>query len=130
MATYDSRALRRPARTDRCAPRWRSRNRRGKNPARKRVVRRHLSHHVPDERRGIAACETYASDRAARDAGCSSGAGRGRVLNNDGAFRKELTRSHPKYELQTNDRSNHQLTKVNNMTKIAIIIGSTRPGRN
>src|SRR5213083_1406102 len=39
MATYDSRTLRRPARTDRSAARRRSGNRRGKNPARERAAR-------------------------------------------------------------------------------------------
>src|SRR6266568_2010782 len=74
MATYDSRALRRPARTDRRASGGRSGNRRGKNPARKRVVRRHFPYHVPNERRSIAAREIAARDRAARNRRCADGA--------------------------------------------------------
>ena len=64
---------------DRCAPRRRSGNRRGKNPARERLVRRHFPSHVPNERRGVAARENAARDRAARDASCSSCASRARL---------------------------------------------------
>src|SRR5438067_7044933 len=74
MATHDSRALRRPTRTDRRASGGRSGNRRGKNPARKRVVRRHFPYHVPNERRSIAAREIAARDRAARNRRCADGA--------------------------------------------------------
>src|SRR6266487_5535582 len=76
MATYDSRALRRPARTDRSAHCRRSGNRRGKNPASERIVRRHFPCHIPNERRSPAAREIDARDRAARDTRCSSGANR------------------------------------------------------
>src|SRR5438034_9714372 len=74
MATYDSRALRRPARTDRSAARRRSGNRRGKKPGRKRVVRRHFPYHVPHSRRSIAGREIAARDRAARTRRCADGA--------------------------------------------------------
>src|SRR5881392_4232576 len=74
MATNDSRAFQRPARTYRCAPRRRSGNGRGKDPASKRVIRRHFPYHVPDERRSIAAREIAARDRAARDRRCADGA--------------------------------------------------------
>src|SRR5213595_1492457 len=74
MATYDSRALRRPARTDRSAARRRSGNRRGKNPASERVVRRHFPPHIPNERRSPAAREIDARDRAARNRRCADGA--------------------------------------------------------
>src|SRR5437870_10064890 len=74
MATYDSRALRRPARTDRSAARRRSGDRRGKDPAYERIVRRHFPYHVPNERRSIAARETAARDRAARNRRCADGA--------------------------------------------------------
>src|SRR5438552_9317850 len=74
MATHDSRALRGPARTDRCAPRRRSGNCRGKNPTSERVVRRHFPYHVPNECRGVAAREDAARDRAARNSRCADGA--------------------------------------------------------
>src|SRR3984893_8476787 len=74
MATHDSRALRRPTRTDRRASGGRSGNRRRKNPARKRVVRRHFPYHVPNERGGTAAREDAARYRAARDRRCADGA--------------------------------------------------------
>src|SRR4029077_16518014 len=74
MATYDSRALRRPTRTDRSAARRRSGNRRGKNLASERVVRRHFPSHIPNERRSIAAREIDARDRAARNRRCAYGA--------------------------------------------------------
>src|SRR5256886_325686 len=74
MATYDSRALRRPARTDRRASGGVSGTRRGKNPARKRVVRRPFPHHFPNERGSIAASEDAARDRAARNRRCADGA--------------------------------------------------------
>src|SRR5437773_9676414 len=74
MATYDSRTLRRPARTDRSAARRRSGNRRGKNPASERVVRRHFPSHIPNERRSPAAREIDARDRAARNRRCADGA--------------------------------------------------------
>src|SRR5207244_6310156 len=73
-ATTDSRALRRPTRTDRRASGGRSGNRRGKNPARKRVVRRHFPYHFPNERGSIAASEDAARDRAARNRRCADGA--------------------------------------------------------
>ncbi len=69
MATYDSRALRCPAWTDRCASGRRSGNGRGKNPARERIVRRHLPAHVPNERGGLAARQTHARNRTDWDAG-------------------------------------------------------------
>src|SRR5437870_7285313 len=80
MATHDSRALRRPTRTDRRASGGRSGNRRGKNPARKRVVRRHFPYHVPDECRSPAAREIDACDRAARNRRCADGAQLPRVF--------------------------------------------------
>ena len=64
----DSRAFRRPARTDRRAPRRRSGDCRRKNPPYERVVRRHIPPHVPNERGSIATREIDARDRAARDA--------------------------------------------------------------
>ena len=70
--------------------RRRSGNRRGKNPARERVVRRHFPSHVPDERGSIAARETDARDRAARDARCSSRANRTRVRHWAGADTNEV----------------------------------------
>jgi probable LLM family oxidoreductase len=85
MAASHPRALRRPAWTHRSAHRGRPGNRRGENPARERVVRGHLPHRVPDERRGVAARQTDACDRAARDAGRSSRAKRARVWNGEGA---------------------------------------------
>ena len=90
MAAYDSRTFRRPARTDRCATCRRSGNCLGKNPARERVVRRHLPYHIPDERRGVAARENAARDRAAWDASCSPRASRARVWE-CGTFASELT---------------------------------------
>src|SRR5437868_2347354 len=69
MATYDPRAFRRPAWTDRCASGGRSGNRRGNNPACERIVRRHLPAHVPNERGGLAACQTHARNRTDWDAG-------------------------------------------------------------
>src|SRR6266853_440877 len=69
MATYDPRALRRPAWTDRCASGGRSGNRRGKSPARERIVRRHFPAHVPNERGGLAARQTHARNRTDWDAG-------------------------------------------------------------
>src|SRR6476620_12152593 len=69
MATYDPRALRRPAWTDRCASGGRSGNRRGKNPARERIVRRHFPADVPNERGGLAARQTHARNRTDWDAG-------------------------------------------------------------
>src|SRR5438309_793556 len=69
MATYDPRAFRRPAWTDRCASGGRSGNRRGKNPARERIVRRHFPAHVSNERGGLAARQTHARNRTDWDAG-------------------------------------------------------------
>src|SRR3989440_5934707 len=74
MATYDSRALRRPARTDRRTSGGRSGNRRRKNPERERIVRRHFPYHFPNERGSIAASEDAARDRAARNRRCADGA--------------------------------------------------------
>src|SRR6059058_5308351 len=74
MATHDSRALRRPTRTDRRASGGRSGDRRGKDPAYERVVRRHFPYHVPNERGSIAAREIAARDRAARNRRCADGA--------------------------------------------------------
>src|SRR5882724_10900934 len=80
MATYDSRALRRPTRTDRSAHCRRSGDGRGKNPASERVVRRHFSSHIPNERRSPATREIDARDRAARDRRCADGAQLPRVF--------------------------------------------------
>src|SRR6476659_11022667 len=77
MATYDPRALRRSAWTDWCASGGRSGNRRGKNPARERIVRRHLPAHIPNECGGLAARQTHARNRTDWDAGgaaCPKGA--------------------------------------------------------
>src|SRR4029077_207460 len=72
MATYDPRALRRPAWTDRCASGGRSGNRRGKNPVRERIVGRHFPAHVPNERCGLAPRQTDARNRTDWDAGGAS----------------------------------------------------------
>src|SRR6478736_197320 len=63
MATYDARTLRRPAWSDRCASGGRSGNRRGKNPACERIVRRDFPAHVSNERGGLAARQTHAGNR-------------------------------------------------------------------
>src|SRR5436305_8190243 len=74
MATHDSRALRRPTRTDRSAHCGRSGDCRRKDSAYERLVRRHFPSDIPNERRSIAAREIAARDRAARNRRCADGA--------------------------------------------------------
>src|SRR5439155_19124250 len=56
---------------------------------RPRVVRRHLPAHLPNERCRLAARQTHARDRAARNAGCSSRPESARVCD-AGRFLNEI----------------------------------------
>src|SRR5258707_11321222 len=91
MAARPPRTLQRPAWADRRTSRGRSRNGRGKGPPPKRLVRQHLTPHVPDERRGIAAPQTHARDRAAWDARCSPRSKSARVRGEGATCANELT---------------------------------------
>jgi alkanesulfonate monooxygenase SsuD/methylene tetrahydromethanopterin reductase-like flavin-dependent oxidoreductase (luciferase family) len=68
MAAYDSRALRRPARTDRRASGGRSGNHCGEDSARERVVRRHFPSHLPDELKVGIHSLGYVADSASKAA--------------------------------------------------------------